>query len=131
MNRPISPAQPSKKKKKWAHVICSHGVSYATCKDNLSEAWVTFASGRVAQFPKLGKAHKRSDIALKAWLREQAMIEATNAKDDYCLSLFTQVDPKNCPPSQLDDLNDYLFDPKLKRVPNGLLVCTAPLSAMV
>lgn len=115
---------------KWAHVVCVRGVHYAVCREGVSEAFVKTASGRTIQFPKLGKREKASALTLHTFLRSQAMTEAAHANDDHCLVLFAQVDPASVPPSILDDLNDYLFDPKLKRSANGFLTITAPLGGL-
>ena len=118
--------------KVWAHVVCVQGVHYATCASGLSQAWVRTASGRTIQFPKLGidTGNRRMwETRFRRWLMGQAILEATAAHDDYAATLFAGKDAKHLSPSDMDDLNDYLFDPKLPRTANGLLTITAPLSA--
>ena len=81
----------SNKPEKIAHVVCVHGVHYATCQDGVSEAWVTTASGRRIQFPKLGidTGNRRMwELRFRRWLMGQAILEATAAHDDYAATLF-------------------------------------------
>lgn len=120
----------SKKRCEWAYVVCVEGVYYATCPTGLSEAYIKTASGREIRFPKLPKGVKQSDAVLHTWMRTEALIEAHAHNDDHCFGLFAALDPLHLTTPDLNDLNDYLFDPQRKRRPNGLYVITAPLRAV-
>ena len=123
------------KPKKWAHVVAVGGVWYATCSDagGLSEAWVKTCSGRAVQFPKFtpalsDRACVNGNRKMAAWLREECLIEAERARDEFSGELFRAWDATRMLDSQVQDLNDYLFDPKFGKVANGWYVITAPLS---
>lgn len=132
----------AKKPPKWAHVVRVNGCAYAVCKEGLNGAFVRTGSGRVIQFPKMGKdlyANK-----LFAFLCAEAIGEANAMGDAHAADLFAswQRGPKPSPrPTrrakagswhmswQMDDVNDYLFDAAFAKQVRGPRTISAPLSA--
>ena len=76
-------------------------INTTTCADGVSEAWVTTASGRRIQFPKLGidTGNRRMwELRFRRWLMGQAILEATAAHDDYAATLFAGKDATHLSP---------------------------------